>query len=172
MAIQTGVLIEAKAKLEAAEKEFAKVEDEIYNRKVKERKEVRSQYHKIRAKADERVAEAKLDAQSQITKIEEDAAIDLKAARTKLEEAENEFQKIKGSTMLELKDAGIIEIMDESDQDRPIIRRRITDSDIYDLRTWTSPIWITPRGFAEIVRPPNYPPYRITCGTSSNTYSG
>ena len=43
MAIQTGVLIEAKAKLEAAEKEFAKVEDEIYNRKVKERKEIRFQ---------------------------------------------------------------------------------------------------------------------------------
>ena len=92
-------------------------------------------------------------------------------AKAKLEEAENELQKIKDSTIQELKDAGI-EIKDEVDRGRRIIRRRITDSDIYDLRTWPSPLWITPRGFAEIVRPPNYPPYRITCGTSSNTYSG
>ena len=167
MAIQTGVLIEARAKLEAAEKEFAKVENEIYDRKVKERKEVRSRFYKIRAKADERVAEAQKDAQSEITKIEEDAAIDLKAARAKLEEAENELQKIKDSTIQELKDAGI-EIKDEVDRGKRIIRRRITDSDIYDLRTWPSPLWITPRGFAEIF----HPPYKITCGTSSNTYSG
>ena len=92
-------------------------------------------------------------------------------AKAKLEAAEKELQKIKDSTIQELKDAGI-EIKDEADQGRPIIRRRITDSDIYDLRTWTSPIWITPRGFAEIVRPPNYPPYKITCGTSSNTHRG
>ena len=94
MAIQTGVLIEAKAKLEAAEKEFYKIEDEIYDRKVKERKEVRSQYYKIRAKAHERIAEAEKDAKAQVEKIEEDAAIDLKAARVKLEEVEKEFQKI------------------------------------------------------------------------------
>ena len=168
MAIQTGVLIEAKAKLEAAEKEFYKIEDEIYDRKVKERKEVRSQYYGIRKRAKERIAEAEKDAQSQITKIEEDAAIDLKAARAKLEEAENEFQKIKDSAIQELKElknAGI-EVKDEVDRGKRIIRRRITDSDIYDLRTWPSPIWITPRGFAEIT----YPPYRITCGTSTNTY--
>ncbi len=95
----------------------------------------------------------------------------LKEAKAKLEAAEKEFQEIKDSMIQDLKDVGI-ETKDEVDQGRPIIRRRITDSDIYDLRTWPSPIWITPRGFAEIVRPPNYPPYRITCGTSSNTYSG
>ena len=170
MAINTGVLIEAKAKLEAATKEFNEAEDKIYDRKVKERKEVRSQFYKIRAKADERVAEAQKDAQSQITKIEEEAASDLKAARAKLETAEKELQKIKDSTIQELKDAGI-EIKDEVDRgtNRPV-KRYTVNPDIYDLSTWPKmPLWISPLAF---VRPPNYPPYKITCGTSSNTHRG